>query len=226
YVTFIMHGLFVLEILQLQIKYPRITRAIKWYFVVKFLLAAIDTKIQAVDHSNSIFETVIVYDAFFFLLLMLVWVVYLATIRKGFYRFIFPGAVTIFIGYVLVFAIRFFNLFYLLPAGFGEDDRGNGQRIMQIALVIDMCFYFAGLAYRDRQVEKDKVLFQEKLKLQELERERAEAELRQQAAELEMQALCAQMNPHFIFNSLNSINRFILQNNKPQASEYLTKFSK
>jgi LytS/YehU family sensor histidine kinase len=44
--------------------------------------------------------------------------------------------------------------------------------------------------------------------------------------ELEMKALRAQMNPHFIFNSLNSINRFILQNNKAQASEYLTKFSR
>ena len=47
-----------------------------------------------------------------------------------------------------------------------------------------------------------------------------------QKKELEMQALRAQMNPHFIFNSLNSINRFILQNNRAQASEYLTKFSK
>ena len=52
------------------------------------------------------------------------------------------------------------------------------------------------------------------------------AELKQQATDLEMQALRAQMNPHFIFNSLNSINRFILQNNRAQASEYLTKFSK
>src|SRR4030095_4317473 len=38
--------------------------------------------------------------------------------------------------------------------------------------------------------------------------------------------LRAQMNPHFIFNSLNSINMFILENNKLQASEYLSKFSK
>ena len=52
------------------------------------------------------------------------------------------------------------------------------------------------------------------------------AELQQQRTEMEMQALRAQMNPHFIFNSLNSINRFILQNNRAQASEYLTKFSK
>jgi ligand-binding sensor domain-containing protein len=52
------------------------------------------------------------------------------------------------------------------------------------------------------------------------------AELQKQASELEMQALRAQMNPHFIFNSLNSINRFILQNDRLQASEYLTKFSR
>ncbi len=45
-------------------------------------------------------------------------------------------------------------------------------------------------------------------------------------SELEMQALRAQMNPHFIFNSLNSINMFILENNKLQASEYLSKFSR
>jgi tetratricopeptide (TPR) repeat protein len=43
-------------------------------------------------------------------------------------------------------------------------------------------------------------------------------------SELEMQVLRVQMNPHFIFNSLNSINRFILRNNKADASEYLTKF--
>jgi ligand-binding sensor domain-containing protein len=58
------------------------------------------------------------------------------------------------------------------------------------------------------------------------EKERQLAEIKQKATELEMQALRAQMNPHFIFNSLNSINRFILQNNREQASEFLTKFSK
>jgi LytS/YehU family sensor histidine kinase len=69
-------------------------------------------------------------------------------------------------------------------------------------------------------------LAENELQLQKLESERTKAELQQQATELEMQALRAQMNPHFIFNSLNSINRFILQNNKAQASEYLTKFSR
>lgn len=65
-----------------------------------------------------------------------------------------------------------------------------------------------------------------RLRLERSEKERQMAELKQKGTELEMQALRAQMNPHFIFNSLNSINRFILQNNRVQASEYLTKFSK
>jgi LytS/YehU family sensor histidine kinase len=41
-----------------------------------------------------------------------------------------------------------------------------------------------------------------------------------------MQALRAQMNPHFIFNCLSSINRFILKNKTEEASDYLTKFSR
>lgn len=44
-------------------------------------------------------------------------------------------------------------------------------------------------------------------------------------AEVEMKALRAQMNPHFLFNSLNSINNFILKSDQRSASEYLTKFS-
>ncbi|HEX5150570.1 MAG TPA: two-component regulator propeller domain-containing protein [Parafilimonas sp.] len=63
-------------------------------------------------------------------------------------------------------------------------------------------------------------------KLEQQKKELQLTELQQQKTELEMQALRAQMNPHFIFNSLNSINMFILENNKLQASEYLSKFSR
>lgn len=47
-----------------------------------------------------------------------------------------------------------------------------------------------------------------------------------QLAEVEMKALRAQMNPHFIFNSLNSVQKFILKNDSFSASQYLTKFSR
>lgn len=48
---------------------------------------------------------------------------------------------------------------------------------------------------------------------------------KQKQVELELQALRSQMNPHFIFNSLNSIQYYILQKDPPSAYTYLTKFS-
>jgi tetratricopeptide (TPR) repeat protein len=75
-----------------------------------------------------------------------------------------------------------------------------------------------------RKIEKQQL--EHKLEIQKLESDKAKADLQQQSTELEIRALRAQMNPHFIFNSLNAINRFILQNNKAQASAYLTKFSR
>ena len=50
--------------------------------------------------------------------------------------------------------------------------------------------------------------------------------LKQRTAELEMQTLLAQMNPHFIFNCLSAINHSILNKEPDKASEYLTRFSR
>lgn len=53
-----------------------------------------------------------------------------------------------------------------------------------------------------------------------------EVNFKRQLTELEMKALQAQINPHFIFNCMNSINRMILDGDNPNASRYLTKFGK
>jgi ligand-binding sensor domain-containing protein/putative methionine-R-sulfoxide reductase with GAF domain len=63
------------------------------------------------------------------------------------------------------------------------------------------------------------------------EEEKREAQMilmstQQKMTEVEMQALRAQMNPHFIFNCLNSINRYIVKSDQTTASLYLTKFAK
>jgi hypothetical protein len=57
-------------------------------------------------------------------------------------------------------------------------------------------------------------------------KKQVESSLQQKITEMKMQSLRAQMNPHFIFNSLNSIENFIMQNDKMAASEYLNKFAK
>lgn len=58
------------------------------------------------------------------------------------------------------------------------------------------------------------------------ERARVQSDFEKQLAEVEMTALRAQMNPHFLFNCLNSIKYFIIQNRVEEAADYLTKFSR
>ncbi|HEY5462478.1 MAG TPA: histidine kinase [Hanamia sp.] len=47
-----------------------------------------------------------------------------------------------------------------------------------------------------------------------------------QLTEVQLAALRSQMNPHFIFNALNSIKKFVLCNDAENADKYLGKFSK
>ena len=83
---------------------------------------------------------------------------------------------------------------------------------------------FTGVGFGNSLLKRRQEAYRRKLaendwQVQQFEREKARTEL-------QIQALRTQMNPHFIFNSLNSINCFILNNNKEQASEHLTQFSK
>ncbi len=76
------------------------------------------------------------------------------------------------------------------------------------ALIFGTFIYF--LQKRNEQKQKaavDKVVTEKKI------------------AELEMQALKAQINPHFVFNCLNSIKGFIYEKDYAQADRYLDKFS-
>lgn len=55
---------------------------------------------------------------------------------------------------------------------------------------------------------------------------RQRAELKTQLQELESRALKAQMNPHFIFNAMNSIQSLIMHNRTDEAGNYISKFAK
>ncbi|MGB8192303.1 MAG: histidine kinase, partial [Chitinophagaceae bacterium] len=56
-------------------------------------------------------------------------------------------------------------------------------------------------------------------------KQRELAGINEQLAEARLSALQAQMNPHFVFNALNSIKRMILDGDNEKASRYLSKFA-
>ncbi|MCG9881305.1 MAG: histidine kinase [Bacteroidia bacterium] len=59
-----------------------------------------------------------------------------------------------------------------------------------------------------------------------IQEEKEKGEQTAMIASLELKALRAQMNPHFIFNSLNSIQYFVMNNEGKIAAKYLSKFAK
>jgi ligand-binding sensor domain-containing protein len=77
-----------------------------------------------------------------------------------------------------------------------------------LALIVSAVAFF--------QTRIRKVRLQERMKL----------DFEHKLAQVEMSALRAQMNPHFLFNCLNSIESYILRNETRQAAEYLNNFSR
>jgi sensor histidine kinase YesM len=74
---------------------------------------------------------------------------------------------------------------------------------------------------RIRQLKLSSQLVQQKN-----EQQIKEAEFQHKLGDITLSALRSQMNPHFIFNCLNSIKLYAAQNDSKAASDYLTKFSR
>jgi ligand-binding sensor domain-containing protein len=130
--------------------------------------------------------------------------------------------------------INFNNLppgsYYLQVKLFAANNRWPDQ-VTAIRLIINPPFWktawFTGLMalsllsliYIIYRVNINMVRKAERAKRDEL------AWLNQQLAEAQLAALQAQMNPHFIFNALNSIKRMILDDENRDASKYLSRFA-
>lgn len=89
-----------------------------------------------------------------------------------------------------------------------------------LILLIIALFIWQVYRYRLNNIKTQHQLEQDRNKLA-LEK----SEVEQQFRSSQLAALKAQMNPHFIFNALNSIQEYILLNEKRLANEYLGKFA-
>lgn len=106
-------------------------------------------------------------------------------------------------------------------------------RLLAIGLGVGLLFLLHQNRLRQLQYEASLTQQQAEIKQKEAEIKQKEAEtallraeFQQKIAETELSALRAQMNPHFIFNCLNSLNLYILENHIDLASDYLQRFAK
>ena len=89
-------------------------------------------------------------------------------------------------------------------------------RIFAALLIIFYLYRFI-----TNRIRKERSKHREKMRL-----ENQKSIYEKQLAEIKLKALVAQMNPHFIFNCMNSIQAMILSDQNMQASTYLTKLSR
>jgi ligand-binding sensor domain-containing protein len=89
--------------------------------------------------------------------------------------------------------------------------------ILTIGAIVSLTLYFRQIIRRI----KERNIFERKAATSELEKTKAEEAYRR----AQLSALKAQMNPHFLFNALNSIQSYIFSNEKNEANAYLGKFS-
>lgn len=85
----------------------------------------------------------------------------------------------------------------------------------EILTSVEMCLHKASQEKRRKKEAAEQCLRNKEL-----------AELKKQLAELRIEALQSVMNPHFIFNALNSIQYFIANQDRVSAMKYFSTFSK
>ncbi len=90
-----------------------------------------------------------------------------------------------------------------------------GSTIIGFLILVMAVFYFSRLKARKKM----------ELIALELKETQKRLVIEKQYRESELKALKSQMNPHFIFNALNSIQEYIVLNKKNLASDYLGKFA-
>lgn len=113
---------------------------------------------------------------------------------------------------------------YRLKMAFKEKTEAQQQLIVQLQRNEHLAN-----TLRDELEEKVRKRTDEiREKSEQLEKEKEDkltAEFEKQIAEAQLTALNAQMNPHFIFNCMNSIQKYILKNEKDKALIFLQHFS-
>lgn len=244
---------FQVELLQLKQYKPKLVKSIKLYAYILsagLLLTLVANQLGMFPAFFTATRAFSHTGALFFIMFLL----YLKNKRTGFYKYIYYGILSWFIGLCLYIPYIWLDLKRFLP----PIVRGNSM--MGIATAVEVFLFLKALVYRDQETELQKIHFQQQLimqlehnrelqqsftedlakqvkdrtaeiveqrKMMEQEREqKLRADFERRFSESELKALRSQINPHFIFNVLNTIESFALENNAEAASDMIQKFSR
>jgi tetratricopeptide (TPR) repeat protein len=108
------------------------------------------------------------------------------------------------------------------------NDLNKSKKLQWIIIslsIMAFCIAFALLRITKKSKKNQAELFAQKEILQIKEKEIEAKDLQKKTFELEQMALRAQMNPHFIFNSINSVQHFVMRQDLEGVNKYLSNFA-
>ena len=201
FLTHIFYFLFIFEFLELNQTFPRVARIFRWVIAcLTFLLfadIAILFIIKRLDWSFWLYG--FFQNVFPILNLFLLVMIFKAKGRIA--RNIQIGSSFLMIGGLAGFLTHWFDNtpFVLL--------RIDPSILFVIGTLLEVFFFSIAIGVRSYKLQKE------------------QNHLFKAVKESELRTLRSQINPHFVFNSLNSIKSYILTHRSMEAAEYLTDFS-
>lgn len=202
-ITNIFYYLFHYEFLELPKIAPKFSKVMVGYIKVLIGLLVIDTFINFVLNDYSLGGKIWILTQPLIAIFGIYGTVQLYRLKGPFVRYIQIGSSVLIVGAIIGFLEQLLlikpddNVLMRLAPSFG----------LNYAVLIEIFCFSMALAY--------KTWFSQRKRNQ----------LFRSVKESELRTLRSQINPHFIFNSLNSIKAYILKDRQLEASEYLTDFS-
>ncbi|MEZ4781321.1 MAG: histidine kinase [Flavobacteriaceae bacterium] len=243
---FFIYVLFTLKFLDIKINLPN---WYKWSINILYLIIAYCTLVFLIylfkGNKQILLDGYFIFTIPMFLFGLILYI--------PFFKVKSPLKYYVIIGSLILLITSVWSLLYYLKLQNKNLSIEPSYSILYLGFILENVLFSLGLGHKqklilqERDIAKNKLINQ--LKENEELRKKVQKQLEQdvealnkqaqierlesikikydkELAELKVSALRSQMNPHFIFNSLNSIKRYIIDNEKENAVFYLNKFSK
>lgn len=201
FLTHIFYFLFIFEFLELKNHFPLLAKIFRWVIISLSVILLADIFVlfvlKRLDWSTKLYW--IFQDIFPVLNIILLFMIFRAKGRVA--RNIQIGSTFLMIGGLAGFLTHYFDDLNLVLF------RINPSLLFAAGTLLEVFFFSVAIGIRSYNVQREQKSLQKSI------------------MESELRTLRSQINPHFVFNSLNSIKSYILTHRSTEASEYLTDFS-